>query len=89
MDNHARIPPADAQDLAGKKRPKAGQTGCPIEAWRTACISSGSMSNSENPDSHGRAFSRARDGLEKAGVLVVSGEWVWLAGQAGQGRTNA
>jgi hypothetical protein len=79
MDNHAAIPPLEAQKEAGKKRPKSGQNGCPADKWKIACIASGSMSDGVAPDSQRTGFSRARKRLESAGVLVVSGDWVWLA----------
>ena len=58
----------------------------PIVRWREVCEAK-MIANSEKPDSKYKAFVRASKHLQKAGIIGVWNDRVWVAGQAGQART--
>jgi hypothetical protein len=65
--------------------PKSTRTTRTID-WRSYCYA-GTISDSDNPDSKSKAFRRAAAELQAAHIIGIWQEQVWIAGQAGQGRT--
>lgn len=55
----------------------------PIETWRQYCYQ-GMITESDKPDSKSKAFRRAVEELQAAGLVGVWNGQVWIAGQAGQ-----
>jgi hypothetical protein len=55
----------------------------PIETWRQYCYA-GMISDSDKPDSKSKAFRRACEELQAAGLIGIWNGQVWIAGQAGQ-----
>jgi hypothetical protein len=48
-----------------------------LSVWREYCAR-GQVSSSDDPDSRTKAFKRAADRLQQAGMIGIWGDWVWL-----------
>ena len=79
LDNHAQMPPPEVREGAGRRGPIEGQSICPVDVWQQVCQDSGGLADSDNPDTHRKAFVRARRKLETLGNIGVYRDWVWLA----------
>ena len=55
--------------------------------WRRYCYA-GMVAESDKPDSKQKAFVRAVKKLQEIGAIGIWGDYVWITGQAGQGRTT-
>lgn len=67
---------ADAGEIYRKPQYPSGR-GVALDRWREACLSSGELSPSDNRASQRKAFTRAREELEAAHLVVVRDEIVW------------
>lgn len=76
-----RLPVGQREALAMLHELEA--TGQPVteDAWRDACIDSRRVSQSEERDSRKKAFNRARTGLFRAGLILLSDDRVTVARQ--------
>lgn len=76
-----RLPVGQREALAMLHELEA--TGQPVteDAWRDACIDSRRVSQSEDRDNRKRAFNRARTGLFRAGLILLSDDRVTVARQ--------
>ena len=73
------------QVVSGGSIPPRTRT-VPVVRWREVCEAK-MIANSEKPDSKYKAFVRASKHLQKAGIIGVWNDRVWVVGQAGQART--
>ena len=55
--------------------------------WRRYCYA-GMVAESDKPDSKQKAFVRSVKKLQEIGAIGIWGNYVWITGQAGQGRTT-
>jgi hypothetical protein len=58
----------------------------PVSLWRQYCCT-GTIADSDDPDSRSKAFRRAAKRLQELGLIGIWEDLVWPAGQAGHGRT--
>ena len=76
-----RLPVGQREALAMLHELEASGQAVTEEAWRDACIESRRVSQSEDRDNRKRAFNRARTGLFRAGLIVLSDDRVTVAHQ--------
>jgi hypothetical protein len=44
--------------------------------WRAACVASGKLARSDNPETHGKAYERARKGLTDKRAVKIAGRYI-------------
>lgn len=76
-----RLPVGQREALAMLHELEASGQAVTEEAWRDECIESRRVSQSEDRDNRKRAFNRARTGLFRAGLIVLSDDRVTVARQ--------
>lgn len=81
LSSHATLPPSEVIRGTGKDGPESGKTGCPLGAWRAYCRDVGGLTEGDDEGTQKKAFHRARQTLEKRGIIGVFKAWVWLRGQ--------
>ena len=82
---HDAIAEAGTIPPASNHMPPNSRT-CSVETWRSYCYS-GTVTDSDNPDSKQKAFVRAFKTLQGAGLIGVWNDQVWVTGHAGHDRT--
>lgn len=76
-----RLPVGQREALAMLHELEASGQPVTEDAWRDACIDSRRVSQSEERDSRKKAFNRARTGLFRAGLILLSDDRVTVARQ--------